>query len=91
MRWVLTIFGLVSSWYDTDISSSSVLQNTVCPVLVALFSVGLILNIVLSFTLGSGSGSNRFGSRTDAFIEQPSDTNKGTNHRSDFGGESGGD
>ncbi len=91
MRWVLTILGLVASWYYTDISSSSILQNTVCLVLVALFSVGLILNIVLSFSLGSASGSNRFGSSTGSFIEQPSDTNKGTSDRSGFGGDSGGD
>lgn len=54
MWWIVNTTGLLFSWYFTDLESNSVFQNTVCPVLIGVFLIGLLVKVV--FLLGSDSG-----------------------------------
>lgn len=59
ISWIVNIVGLLAAWYYTDLDATSVMQNAICPVLVALFLMSLLIKFV--FFLGPQSGRGGHG------------------------------
>jgi apolipoprotein N-acyltransferase len=58
--WMINIFGLLISWYYTDLVSDSTFQSTICPILVGLFLIGFLIKIVLALGPESRDGGGFF-------------------------------
>jgi hypothetical protein len=54
MWWLINLFGLLLTWHYMDLESDYTLLNTICPLLVGLFSIGLLLKVALALNTGSG-------------------------------------
>lgn len=61
MWWIINIVGLVGSWYYSSLESESILQNTICPILVAVFLIGIVVKIVLALGPAGGHGGDGGG------------------------------
>ncbi|GAB1258675.1 hypothetical protein NBRC116495_16640 [Aurantivibrio plasticivorans] len=68
MWWIINIGGLNASWHYSYLESNSILNNTLCPILVGIFLVNILLKVVFAFGpprrrggFGSGDGSGDIG------------------------------
>lgn len=53
MWWLINLFGLLVTWHYTDLESDYTLLNTICPLLVGLFSIGLLIKVALTLNTDS--------------------------------------
>ncbi len=62
MSWLLNVLGLLASWHFTELSSDSLFQSVLCPILIGYFLIALLFKLVFSLGLGSrGEGGDGGG------------------------------
>ena len=67
LSWIMMILGLWTTCHFSDFDSSSILYNTICPILVFAFLVSLIVKGVLDFGFGRGQRNSDDGSEGSSF------------------------
>lgn len=71
LSWLIRLSGLAISWHYTDLESAITFQNTICPILVAVFLMSVLIKVVAmmgpSGKGGSGGsdGGGFFGGSSD--------------------------
>lgn len=61
MWWIINVAGLIVFWHFTDLKSESVIQSAICPLLVAVFLIGIAIKVVIALGPSSGRGSDGGG------------------------------